>query len=468
MWKRKTELPYLISETVKRLKAENGFYITVRRINGAYYLYKEWPVWDKYRKKQKVMSEYFGSVYEDGTFKKKASSHKLNLQNAIKLIEDSGGKVLLAEKNEQSVGAFPEPEGNDKKLITCLTMNSRLTAHKIGEIVGMKESDVYYRLETLEKRFGFEYLAQIFAPPIGYYPYLILIKFTDEKPTLEELKAAIGGEPRVQFSVMAKGEYDVIGYILEESPFMASRTVLKLRTNTVLSKYPSVFYTTPISQRYGYIHIRDEFFDQVLSRKITNKKNVNAGNLPTLSEREFIVLRELNANGIINFTEIDKKHDLPKGTALYTYGKLRMKEVIVRSTISAENTGIRYFGMIFIQRLDMSKYLRTKDYLSFDLINDDEMLSKYALICDVGAPDMIILILPIRGATSIDQIAGHFREKMEGVNISTAIVTESIVGHLCIRRFDSNYTYYYDELVSERKLDRRTKTDYESVIHKGI
>lgn len=468
MWKKKTELPHLISETVKRLKTEYGFYLAVRKINEAYYLYKEWLVWDKYRKKQRVISEYFGRVYEDGKFKKKSSSHKLNLQNAIKLIEENGGKVILGEKEKQDVNIISKLEESDKGLMTCLTMNARLPARKIGEIVGMKESDIYYKLKMLEKQFKFEYSVQLFAPPVGYYPYLVLIKFTDEKPTLEELKAAIDGEPRVQFSVLSKGEYDVIGYLLEESPFMASRTVFKLRTNTILSKYRAVFYTTPISQRYGYIHIRDEFFDQVLSHKIANKKNINAENVPTLSEREFVVLKELNANGVVNFTEIDKKHNFTKGTALYTYDKLKKRGVIVRSTINAENTGIKYFGIIFIQRLDMSKYLKTKDYLSMDIINDNELLSKYALICDVGAPDMIILIMPIRGDTSIEQIANRFREKMEGVAISTAIVTENIIGHMCIRRFDNNYTYYYDELVSEKKLAHRTKIDYESVIHKGI
>ena len=175
MWKRKTELPRLISETVKGLKTEYGFYLAVRRINDAYYLYKEWLVWDKYRKKQRVMSEYFGRVYENGKFKKKSSSHKLNLQNAIKLIEENGGHVILAEKEKQGVNTIPKIEESDKGLMTCLTMNARLPARKIGEIVGMKESDVYYKLKTLEKQFKFEYLVQLFAPPIGYYPYLSLI-----------------------------------------------------------------------------------------------------------------------------------------------------------------------------------------------------------------------------------------------------------------------------------------------------
>ena len=381
----------------------------------------------------------------------------------------SEGKVILQNKSPETEPLI-EPDEIQKEILKCLTMNARLPANKIGKMAGIKGADVYYKIKNLEKQYGLTYTTQLFVPPLGYYPYLILIKFTNERPDIEELKRTIVNEAKIQFAVYAKGEYDVIAYMLEESPFMAEQTVLRLRTDTALGRYDAIFYTTPLAQSYGYIHIRDGFFSNILQPRILHKKRGTeiTDNHP-LGEREFIVLRELNENGALEFTEIDKRHGLDRGTALYTYDRLKAKGIIVRPTINASQTGIKYLGVIFIKRLDMSKYSKTKEHLYYDVINNNEIVSRYALICEVGAPDTVILFMPIRGDNSIDKIANELKGKLNGVEISSAIVTENLVGYICMRRFDNEYSNYYNELVAMKKLKPKIRTNYENVIqHKGI
>ncbi len=465
MWKRKRALPHNIIAKVDALKKEYGSYISVRKNNDTYYLYKEWLVWDHHAKKQKVRSEYLGRIDRNGIFAKKSMKRTFNIESAIHLIEEHGGKVVMPaiEQKEQS-----EKKGTDLKVLTCLTMNARLTAKRIGEITGLSEQDVYYKIRNLEKDYSITYTSQLFAPNLGYYPYLILIKFIDEKPTVAELKAAFESESKIQLALLVSGEYDVIGYILEESPFMAELTILEFRANTALSRYRTAFYTAPMSQRYGYLHLRDEFFTDALSKKIQGVKESESIQYP-LTERELKVLRELNADGAIEFSEIDRRHNFNRGAALYTYERLVKRGIIARTTMDIGNTGIRYLGVIFVKRLDVHDYLESKDYLYKDVIREGGHLNRYALICEVGSPDMLVLVVPIMENDSIEGWADKLKSSLKGVEITSGVVTENLTGNICMRRFDSEYSYYYDDLAAEKKIPFKSKIDYENRLpHKGI
>ncbi len=60
-------------------------------------------------------------------------------------------------------------------------------------------------------------------------------------------------------------------------------------------------------------------------------------------------------------------------------------------------------------------------------------------------------------------------EKLEGVEITSGIVTDNITGSICMRRFDNEYSYYYNDLVTEKKIPYKSRVDYENRLpHKGI
>ena len=132
MWRTRLKLPSKMEEAVKKLKEEYKCYIAIRKIGNGYYLYKEWKVWDLIRKKQKLKTEYLGRITPEGAFRKSTTSYKLNLENAIKLIESEGGIVTMSSgKGSAQAGSV---ESADQKILTCLSMNSRLTAKRIADI----------------------------------------------------------------------------------------------------------------------------------------------------------------------------------------------------------------------------------------------------------------------------------------------------------------------------------------------
>ncbi len=453
MWESKHTLPSKISHTLAKLKEEYGFYIAARRIGKGYYLYKEWKVWDTLNKKQKLRTEYLGRLFEDGTFRKSATGYKLNMDNAIKLIESQGGKVTISVRTDATVQKIDLVE---EKILTCLSMNARLPAKRIGEIAGVNASAAYNKIKGLEKRHGIEYTTQFYVPPLGYNAYLVLIKFLDNKPTVEQLRLALTSEPKIIYAVLSKGDYDVIGYFLEESSREAAKTVYKLRASTILKDYRAVVFTSTLAQKYGYAHLTDEFFTSVLKEKIhTRKQHDNF-----LSEREFKVLREINKNGTIDFSDIDKEHHLGRGASIYTYKKLIEKGIVVGSTISMNSVSMKYMGILFIKRLYISQYENTKHTLYFEVLRNAGITNAYSLICEVGAPDTVMLFAPVFGNSSIEEIASRIGKKLLGVEITTGVVTDNLIGHLCMRRFDNEYAHYYKELIDMKKAEVGHKTDY--------
>jgi DNA-binding Lrp family transcriptional regulator len=446
MWKQKVHLPTNIARTLKGLKEEYGVYITARKIKGRYYFYKEWNLWDPEAKKQRLKSEYIGKADNNGAFQKSEKGYKLNLENAARLIESIGGKVILpSTKGGQQL----KVDETDRKILTCLSMNARLPAKRVGQIAGLASSTAYARIKALEEKYGLEYVTQFFMPPLGYRVFMILIKFTDDRPGVEQLRLAFAREPKIQYAVLTKGEYDILAYLVDESSTQAEVTVLNLRSSTVIGNYRAVVYTSPVAQRYGYVKMRDEFFANTLKGKVWHRTRKETGGSPVLFQREFDVLHELSANGMAAFPQIDRKHDLGKGASAYTYKKLRASGIIRTTTINMRLTNSLYMGIIFIKRLLISNYTKTRHLFYQDVVRETaDVMNKYALICEVAAPDSIIIFAPIRSGESIEEIADALAAKLKGVEIATSIVINQLVGHLCLRRFDNKYAIYSEELAS--------------------
>ncbi len=301
-------------------------------------------------------------------------------------------------------------------------------------------------------------------PPIGYSGYMIFMKFIDDKLDNEDLKRVFFLEPKVQYAVLTKGEYEIIAYLLDTSPYEAEKTAARLRESEVLADYKAVVYTSPIAQKYGYVHIRDEFFSEVLTNKVWHRtRGAKIRDSDELLEREFQVLKELNNDGKADFSEIDQKYGLGRGASFYTYRKLKERGIISTTTINLSSLNIKYFGIMTIKRIQMSKYAKTRHHLYLDVINEfPHIINKYSLICEVGAPDSVVAFLPVIGDESIEDMASILRAKLRGVEISTSIVTSGLVGHICLRKFDNRYASYYNNLLEMKKQESGNRISYES------
>ena len=463
------EVPNLIQESFEKLRRESASRIYLIPINGKYYVYRESSKWDKEKKKAKTKSEYLGRILENGTYVKKIVSYTDDFEKAKALIAERGGKISWPEKKEEKEAAsladltVVEASEIDTKLLTALSMNARASFASIGQRVGLSSSAVYARIKNLEKEYGIRYTAETNMLRLGYMHFIILVKFAGKQPSIAELKAAMEGEPRVQFAAGTKGDYDLVIYMVEENDILATITVWKLRTESALRRYNAVWDVSPLSMNYGFVPACDDFFDTLLKGRVwarTKERRRPSGN--DLRQAEFAVLKELNRDGSKSFSEIDADYGLLKGGARYAYYRLSEKEIIKRATIVTESIPVKYVGILILKYVNGEKFNATRGNLLLEIIKDTRLLNKYALVGDIGAPSGVIMFMPIMDNDELSSTIESIESAVKGIEPSALIVTDVLKGRLGYRRFDSEYSVQHDTLVHQLKmLPPTTKTHYE-------
>jgi DNA-binding Lrp family transcriptional regulator len=443
--------PLKVTEAYEKLKKEYPFYVALKKINGKYYLYKQTSHADE-NKKVKVITEYLGRVKDDGVFIKKVISKDTELENAKTLILARGGKVILPERTEEGeylpVKELMSDE-IDKKILTTLSMNARASLAFMGRQIGLSQNATYNRVKHLEEKYGIRYMAEINVEKLGFLPLLIMVKFIDKSPSIKEVIDALKDESRVQLVFTTKGDYDLVIYALAKNVTSEETidTVVKLRMGGLI-KYPGKWYVTLFwKHSLGYIPLRDEFIDSI-------KDN--------LLKREYAILKELNKNGIMDFTEIDKKYGFDNGRSQYTYYRLKEKGIISRITISEQELPIKYVGVILKEIIDEKKFRKNRVNSLLDILDETNFpTTKYILTGDYGNPDGSILFMPIFNPGHLEANVEKLSSFDLGLNIRTWIITNILLGSFCFRKFDLAYASQYGPLEREYGIKRPTMVDYE-------
>lgn len=231
----------------------------------------------------------------------------------------------------------------DKKILTILDEDSRLSNSQIARKVGLSKPAVEYRLKRFEQnKVIFSYHTVIDFTRLGYSQYKIYLKFQDTN--LEEenkiieywLKdknsvwvGQIRGRWDLAVSILAKSNFE-FGRILGE--FMNKYSKFILEKDVLLTEYSPIYArrylteTKPIEWVYGKptkIYELDE----------TDKK----------------ILKELSINARINIVDLAEKIDLTRDIINYRLKKLIKEGIIAqfRCYPNLQNIGINHYKVIF-------------------------------------------------------------------------------------------------------------------------
>ncbi len=465
-------LPRNIVKALEDLKKRYPFYVTAKRINGRYYLYKEIGVWDKTEKKERIVSEYLGRITDDGNYIKKKLSAKDDIENAKALIASHGGEIIwhnpeenrdIGPKQTPAVPSRKTPGSEENlKILTALSMNSRISMKRLSEIAGINESTAHYKVSALEKKFGIRYISEIDTEKLGFTTYLILVKFEEGLPTSKEAVEVLKKEPRIQFAAATKGDFDMVIYLLDENSRSAEDNLWKIMSEGGLENYKAKWNLVPFGQIGSVVPLREEFFTGVLQDKLPSRKpEKNTSNQINLRNREFLLLKELNTDAAVDFTEVDSKHGLVKGSSRYSYHKLKESGILIRTTITMENLPMRYLGMLIVETESPKEVKKTRHKLLLDELEYGYIASKYALMGNIGMPEGIMLFAPIVNEGDLDNFADHLKSEFKGTVVRTLIATEILVGSLCYRRPDMAHFKRYSYLVENGYLERKALVNYE-------
>ncbi len=464
-------MPEGVREVAERIKKEYPFKVSIKRINGKYYIYHIYALKGKEDKAKKV-TEYLGRITEEGQFVKKlgekVTDNKLKL--AEEIIRAYGGKVIMPhepvpkelmpqQNNQQQL-----IDEKDKIILTALSMNARIKYSKIGAMTGLPVQTVAYRIKRLEKEFRIKYTEELDLNKLGFSNYLILGKFLGEKPSAEAIKKAAESEPRVQLAMTTKGKYDVVMFCVGESTDAISWAFTGLREKEGLGKYESEWYISPLRDVYNFVPLRSAFFD-LLEKRVWHRTRGNSkAGKNDLKYREFVLLKELNKNSIESFSTIDAAYGLPKGSAKNAYESLRSeeREILIRPTIGIEDDMIKFDAILLLSVLNRDLFGTTRNLLRLHIINEkvDRITNKFTYIADMETPDGILFISSLLKEGDLEREEIEINDHIKGISFHSLIVSSILVGKFCKRRFDNSYSKQYLNLVKNKQVERKEALEY--------
>ncbi len=339
----------------------------------------------------------------------------------------------------------------DINLLKVMSMNSRLTLNRISEITGISIHALEYRIERLERILGIKYTLELNINNLGFSEYIIFAKLISEKPNLNKVKEVLEKNPRIQLALATKGIYDLVIFCVAENNNVVAEVLDNIRNSEILNDIEAEWYITPIAGSYGFIPLRKEFFDILKERVWQRKKKGEHPNLSSLMYREYVLLRELNEDSRKSFSSIDKKYNLPTGSAKRAYKDLTNedgKNVIIRPTLTLTLINKRYDGIIIADIINKEKFVETKHNHRKYIINEpDEIVNRFAYISDMETPDGIFYLFPILKEGDKEKIENELSETINGVKFNSLIVENVIIGNISYRKFDNLYSGQYLNLV---------------------
>jgi len=249
----------------------------------------------------------------------------------------------------------------DKKILSLLDENARISNSQIARKVGLSKPAVEYRLNRFEKNnIIFQYYTIIDFTKLGYSQYKIYFKFQDitledEQKIINYWKnnknsiwvAQIRGGWDFAVSILAKSNFN-FGNILRDFMNQFSRFILK--KDVLLTEYSPIY-----AREYLTETNLSEFLYGFPSR------------IYELDDIDKNILKELSRNARINIVDLAEKTKLSRDIINYRLKKLTKEKIIVqyRCYINLPNLRINHYKIIFrTKNFDEQSEKRTKSYIA--------------------------------------------------------------------------------------------------------
>ena len=248
----------------------------------------------------------------------------------------------------------------EKTILTALSMNGRISLPMLSKILGLSVNATDWQVRSIERRYGIKYVPEIDVTKFGYMQFFLAVRFPDKKPPIEELKKILSNEPRIQVAMTLKGEYDLLICALAKTISELNDEII-IGMSKLLKDYDAIWTTIPLYETYNFVPVRSEFIDFLRGSMLA---------------REYCVLKELNKNGQMDFSEIDRKYGFDRGRASYSYYKLREEGKIRRITITMQKLPVRYNGIILQTIVNRSQFEKGRSGLLSDIVEENVKFSK--------------------------------------------------------------------------------------------
>ncbi|MEM3212280.1 MAG: Lrp/AsnC family transcriptional regulator, partial [Candidatus Micrarchaeaceae archaeon] len=307
------------------------------------------------------------------------------------------------------------------------------------------------------------YTIEIAPRPFGYFRYICLVKFLKGKPDLDEVKKVLEAEPAVLYAAALKGDYDLFIYMLAENTKVLEDKLYEIRSKPAFALNASLWNVTYITYAYGYVLLRDAFFEDLKAKVWHRTKETPRKPHDAITDREFKVLRLLNENSRLEFVEMDKRLGFERGASQYVYHKLIDRGIILRATITMQALPKKYDVLAVCAQTEIGFFNENRKRFLQQMINlPNTPASTYALVGDIGAPYGLLFVVPSY-SENIKEIEDMLNEFVKGATISTSIVSRVLLGSIGYRRISKEVTLQFptiEELSQKEEQQKNKQTNY--------
>jgi DNA-binding Lrp family transcriptional regulator len=462
------KLPEKIESAVQTIRKEYGHYVQAKLIRGRYMLFEATSIYDPETKKPRKITRYLGWLTDAGQLiparhndmkTKVFNEIEKDNEQKIKELEES---LKIAEKRTAEEGRRrKETEKHERDILRALSMNARITVPELSKITGLSNTAVNYHLRHLEKKYDLKYLLEIDIEKFGYINYIAFVKFKDKRPSYEEMKEQLEKIPYVQVAMTTKGTYDMAILLVVKSTNDAKSNLYNI-IDQVFANYIARWNMIPAYQTFGFIPLRDKFFDILKEKVWTRTKEKPRPLHDEITEMEYKVLKAMNSSAITDFISIDKEIGADKGRSNYAYHQLTRKGIIKRPTISMHSLHTKFDMLLLLNVENQKQFLETGKNLLLEIIKDNNRFDTYSFTCDVTSPYGELLIVPVPASNEPDIISERLMKTINGAYLDVLVITTILIGHLNHRLFDKSQTKQYEILTYEYKC---TPTEINSIIY---
>ena len=435
-----------VKKTLEELKAKHRHHLALKGRSDGYYVFETMPKFDEKLQRETLLSFYVGKIEKDGKLIEPV--RKRNSTRGVKNLDDYIQKRKRIELGEEKEAFESEYE---PLILKELSTNPRDGIAAISKRLGLPYSTTLYWIRKLEKKYGIRYTAEHwFLKNFGLDRYISVAKFKNARPNASALKKLLEDNPYVQFAALTRGAYDLFLFLIAPNTSLAEEMVYQIRSSPVFARCPAEWYASYYQQGMGYMPLRDKFFD-VLEKKVWHRtKETLRKQKDQLFAREYATLRELNSDGLAEFSKIDEKYGLKNGSAQYTYHKLIEEKLLNRITMTMDKPPVKDIAIIIAEQQDVNKFNSHKKEYFLEIISDgDTPLNKYIFEGDIGSPYGLLLIVPIYKDGDLEKIEDSLNKYVYGSEIHTSLISHTLTGKLGLRKVDTTKTWIYDTLVKD-------------------
>jgi len=441
------KLPVKIAKSFAAVKKEYGFHLQVKYIHGTYCLFETKTRYDAETRKPVKATSYIGWISQEGVVVPARHHAPKEPQKKAEVERPEHAKGLEIQEDERVKN--PETEKHERDILRALSMNARITVSELAKITRLSNTAVNYHLRNLERKYDIKYLLEIDIEKFGYINYIAFVKFKDKKPSYEEIKQQLERIYHVQTAMTTNGIYDMVIFMTVGSTGGVRSTIYDFMKRSFPS-YNAELILTPAYQTFGFVPLRDEFFDILKEKVWTRVKERPRPSHDEITEVEYKVLRAMNSNASADFSSIDKKIGADKGRANYAYYKLMNRGIIKRATISMQKLPTNGDMIFILNHTKFEEWDKTRKNLLMEIIKEGRLnYDSYPFTCDIMAPRGVLMVNHVSEGEEVEIKKDTVMNVIKGMHLEILNINSVPVGTVDNRLFDKKETSQFELLVSE-------------------